>query len=78
MLYKIEICIVSKAQQSRAVHCYKNEERCLYLYRACVWKRFEKGVHLGNKKECIPPNMKGTKAAKPKEERKKQREKRRG
>lgn len=34
-------------------------------------------MHLG-KKECIPPNMKDTKAAMPKEERKKQQEKKGG
>lgn len=41
-----------------------------------IWERSR--VHLGEKKECIPPNMKDTKTAKPKEERKKQQEKKRG
>lgn len=32
-------------------------------------------MHLGKKKENLPPNMEETKAAKPKEERKKQEDK---
>lgn len=41
-----------------------------------IWERSR--VHLGKKEECLHPNMKDSKAAKPKEERKKQQEKKGG